>query len=153
AKWVAQMFAQHVPLDRAGEGPREVLSVDRVVGSHWFQQLLHRDEEGRYLRMPLVYHLVERRWIHVSGAFLTPETGKFFHKTAMSNESCAFCHNPRVDMRPRPIPGRWPGYDPQVGELGISCEACHGPGERHVRAHQNPAHRLAQHYAGEADPT
>ncbi len=37
--------------------------------------------------------------------------------------------------------------------MGISCEACHGSGERHVLAHQNPARRIALHASGKADPT
>jgi predicted CXXCH cytochrome family protein len=152
-EWAGKMYSRGVSLEKAGEAPRREFSVDRVVGSHWFQQFLHADEEGRYFRLPVVYHLVERRWIHVSGTFLAPDKGYFFDKFAVWNESCVFCHNTRVAKNPRPAPGRWPGYDTEVAELGIACEACHGPGERHVRAHQNPARRLAQHYAGTADPT
>lgn len=45
--------------------------------------------------------------------------------------------------------------DSQVAELGIACEACHGPGARHVAANGDPARRYALHLAGAeaADPT
>ncbi|MSQ94850.1 MAG: hypothetical protein EXR98_09880 [Gemmataceae bacterium] len=150
--WEEHIMRQGLPLDKAGPAPRRKLSVDRIVGSHWFQQLLHRDEKGRYLRLPMVYHIVENRWIHVNGAFLGPSR-HYFGQTAIWNETCVFCHNTRPIKNPLITPGQPPGYATEVGELGISCEACHGAGERHVRAHQNPARRLAQHYSGEADLT
>ncbi len=152
-QWAMQKTRQGIPLDQAGEGPRQVFSVDRLVGSHWFQQLLHRDEHGRYKRLPLAYHIVEGRWIHLNGAFLSPDSADFFTKDAIWNESCVFCHNTRPSKNPEPVPGQMPGYRTEVGELGIACEACHGAGERHVLAHQNPARRIALHASGKADPT
>jgi predicted CXXCH cytochrome family protein len=142
-----------MPLGNARREERHVFPIDLVVGSHWFQQMMAADDQGRYLRLPQVYHLVEKRWIHISGAFLEPDTGKFFHNGMVWNESCLFCHNTRVSKNAVPIPGQPPGYRTTVAELGISCEACHGAGERHVVAHRNPARRLAQHSTGDPDPT
>jgi predicted CXXCH cytochrome family protein len=152
-EWEIHRTRQGIPLDKAGVPPSRVFSVDRLVGSHWFQQMMHRDDQGRYLRLPLAYHLVEKRWIHINGAFLMPDPKTFYSKTVVWNETCLYCHNTRPIKNPEPIPGDMPAYRTEVGELGIACEACHGPGDRHVRAHQNPARRLAQHYAGEGDPT
>jgi predicted CXXCH cytochrome family protein len=151
--WEMTMTNQGISLDRAGPGPRRVFSVDRLVGSHWFQQMLHRDDHGRYLRLPLVYHIVEKRWIHVNGVFLYPNREVFHSRVSIWNETCVYCHNTRPSKNPEFFPDGVPGYRTEVGELGIACEACHGSGERHVRAHQNPARRLAQYYSGEADPT
>jgi predicted CXXCH cytochrome family protein len=151
--WEMQAARQGVPLDKVGKGPRRVYSVDRLVGSHWFQQMLHRDDHGRYARLPLVYHVVEKRWIHINGVFLFPNKDVFHSRIACWNESCVYCHNTRPSKNPLTFPDGQPGYNTEVGELGISCEACHGAGEGHVRAHQNPARRMAQHYSGEVDPT
>src|SRR5262245_59447093 len=42
--------------------PRFVkLSVDRLVGSHWIQECMHRTPQGRFVRLPVLYHIVERR--------------------------------------------------------------------------------------------
>jgi predicted CXXCH cytochrome family protein len=127
--------------------------VDRLVGSHWFQQMLHLDEQGRYLRLPLLYHLVERRWLHFESAFLTPESENFNSGFSVWNETCLYCHNTRPAMNPQVLPDQYPGYRTEVGELGIACEACHGAAQRHVLAHQNPVRRLEQRYSGEGDPT
>jgi predicted CXXCH cytochrome family protein len=53
-------------------------------------------------------------------------------------------------------PGRDPSigdFDTQVAELGIACEACHGPAEAHVERHRNPVTRFAQHLSQALDPT
>ncbi len=152
-KWEFRIAEQGIPYDRAGPAPRKVYRVERLVGSHWFQQMLHCDEYGRYIRLPLAYHIVEGRWIHVNDAFLAPDKQKFYSKTAIWNETCVYCHNTRPNKNPQPVPGQMAGYRTEVGELGIACEACHGSGERHIRAHRNPARRLAQQWSGAADPT
>ena len=151
--WELQVLRSGVPLEKAGPIHRSVISVDRLVGSHWLQQTFQRGEAGRYLRLPFVYHLGEKRWIHVNGAFLSPNSQQFFAMGTLWNASCLYCHNTRPVGNPYPIPGELPGYNTTVGELGIACEACHGASERHVRVNQNPARRLAQLSSGEADPT
>ena len=153
-EWEGQVLSRGVPLAKAGPIQRATISVDRVVGSHWLQQAFHLAPNGRYLRLPLVYHLVEKRWIHINGAFLMPNSSKFFAKFTFWNASCLYCHNTRPAGNPYPIPNQEvPGYNTTVGELGISCEECHGASERHVHAQQNPARRLAQFASEDADPT
>jgi predicted CXXCH cytochrome family protein len=135
----------------SGPPRMQTFRVERLVGSHWFQECMARDPAGRYWRLPLSYHLVEGRWIHTNGAFLAPDTDDFWSKTSIWNETCLFCHNTRPSKRPVRRRAGPPGYDSEVVELGIACEACHGPGEEHVRANHNPARRLA--LRGQGDPT
>jgi predicted CXXCH cytochrome family protein len=118
--------------------------VDRLVGSHWVQECLHREPSGRYVRLPVLYHIVEKRWVHANGAFLAPDSDDFWDKSRATswNDTCLYCHNTGPSKNPRHGPGG-PGYDTKVAELGISCEACHGPGGEHVRVNANPARRLA----------
>lgn len=115
-------------------GVTQQLSVDRIVGSHWFQQFLHHEADGTYIRLPVAYHLVEQRWVHISGLFLAPERNEFFTNVMRWNETCLYCHNTRPSKNPlRGLGGEPSGYETSVGELGISCEACHGAGAKHVR--------------------
>jgi predicted CXXCH cytochrome family protein len=126
----------------------KAFSVDRVVGSHWLQEYLHRDPSGRYIRLPLLYHLGEKRWVHNLGAFLAPDSDDYWARSrgANWNESCLYCHNTEPVKNPtRDVRGRVAGYDTTVTELGIACAACHGPGEEHV--HSQTAGRTL----GEAD--
>ncbi|HXG48781.1 MAG TPA: C cytochrome precursor, partial [Methylomirabilota bacterium] len=43
--------------------------------------------------------------------------------------------------------------DTRTAELGIACEACHGPAERHLKAHESPLHRVIARRQDHADPT
>jgi predicted CXXCH cytochrome family protein len=136
--------------------PLRKYKVERLVGSHWFQECLTKDETGRYWRLPLSYHIVEGRWIHTNGAFLAADTDDFWSKSTVWNESCVFCHNTKPSKQPITWSlgtRRGRGYDTTVAELGIACEACHGPGSTHVRINQNPARRFAVRQSEAGDPT
>jgi predicted CXXCH cytochrome family protein len=149
--WAARARKAGLPPEAWESSPRKTFSVDRLVGSHWFQECLHKDDEGRYWRLPLSYHLVEKRWVHTNAAFLAPDTDDFYAKSTLWNESCVYCHNTRPSKNPRPVPRGPRGYRTEVAELGIACEACHGPGERHARLNQNPAGRLGVRQGGGPD--
>ena len=41
----------------------------------------------------------------------------------------------------------------RVAELGIACEACHGPAGTHAEKNRSPLHRYAMHCQREGDPT
>lgn len=152
--WEEQTRAKGIAFDKAGSMPRRKFSVDMLVGSHWMQQYFHLAKSGRYVRLPVVWHIAEKRWMHINGAFLKPNQPQFFAGASFWNASCIYCHNTRPAGNPIPIPNEpIPGYDSKVGELGIACEQCHGASERHIEAHQNPARRLAFIGSGEADPT
>ncbi len=125
--------------DRAGPPRYRRFSVDRLVGSHWVQEYMHKEPNGRFVRLPVLYHIAEKRWTHAHGAFLAPESDDFWGKSRgfAWNDTCLFCHNTTPAKNPvfGSRPGQLVGYDTKVAELGISCEACHGPGGTHVRLH------------------
>src|SRR5205823_3210998 len=41
----------------------------------------------------------------------------------------------------------------RVAEIGIACEACHGPAEAHVEANRNTLRRYVEHLSGGRDDT
>ncbi len=131
------------------------LSVDRLVGSHWLQECMHRDDAGTLHRLPVLWHVGEQKWLHSNGAFLIPDSFDFWQmcRGTVWNNTCLFCHNTGPASNPVRQGGRVVGYRTEVAELGISCEACHGPGEEHVRINQNPARRLQLQQCGEGDPS
>ncbi len=149
-------------------GPELTAIVTRTVGSRRYQQYL-AEADGALWRLPLAYHIEERRWFPMNGAFLTPDPdderradegagpqrprfagGAFDRHVTRWNDNCVFCHNVA------PNPGRAPEsgtFHTTVAELGVACEACHGPGAAHVRANQDPLRRYTLHETGAADPT
>jgi predicted CXXCH cytochrome family protein len=143
-----------------GEGPSaETVEVARTVGSHRYQQYLAKDDD-LYFRLPVAWHVEERRWFHMNGAFLTPDPepldrgaqveSRDYHRHVVRwNDNCVFCHNVA------PNPGRTGDrFETTVAELGVACEACHGPGTEHARLNRDPMRRYSLHLdEDESDPT
>ena len=153
---------------RAGQAPR-VATVVRTVGSRRYQQYLTR-EGDTYWRLPVAYQVEEKRWFPMTSAFLFSDPdpasggrlggasdgrpvfggGDFDRHVARWNDNCVFCHNVA------PHPGRDPvsgTFATTVAELGVACEACHGPGAEHVSGNADPARRFVLYAAPRADPT
>ena len=121
--------------------------VELTVGSHRYQQYVARLDTGagplERWRLPVAWHVAEQRWIHLGGAFLVPdgtpgEASDLLRFMARWNDNCIFCHNTE------PVPGLAEDGElrSEVGELGIACEACHGPASSHVERHASPMRRL-----------
>jgi predicted CXXCH cytochrome family protein len=148
-----------------GAPPRTV-EVVRTVGSRRYQQYLARVDDS-YWRLPVAWHVEEKRWFPMTGAFLFSDPsgeggraaepgrpvfggGDFDRHVTRWNDNCVFCHNVGPDPARDPQSGR---FATTVAELGIACEACHGPGAEHVAANGNPLRRWALESGGGADPT
>lgn len=137
--------------------PRTVFRVDRVVGSHHMQVYLTRFNNGLYTVLPLVWHVGENRWISRQASFLHREAPRLFAQCTTWNNNCIYCHNTKPNPGLIPTPG-YPHtstgiWKSKVEELGIACEACHGPGDPHIEANRNPFRRYALHQAGSDDAT
>jgi predicted CXXCH cytochrome family protein len=143
------------------EGPAQWSArVERSVGSHRYQQYLARDGD-LYFRLPIAWDVRAERFIHMNGAFLTPDpelaanSGRVSHQdynrhVTRWNDNCVFCHN----VHPNPGLNAETGvFATQVAELGVACEACHGPAAEHVAQNKNPLRRYALHTSARADPT
>jgi hypothetical protein len=66
------------------------------------------------------------------------------------HNNCIECHSTAGLPEHDPTIG---AYRPEVAELGIACEACHGPADEHIRANQDPRRRYRLRLTGEPDPT
>jgi hypothetical protein len=101
-----------------------------VTGSHHMQVFWIPSGQGNaQVGFPFTWLIPEKRWVPRNSTFIRPPD--FVHRPEMWNVICSRCHStgpePRMDSVARRL-------DTRVAELGISCEACHGPGERHVIA-------------------
>lgn len=101
-----------------------------VTGSHHMQVFWIPSGEGNaQIGFPFTWLISERRWVPRNSTFVRPP--EVAHRAEVWNVICSRCHatavEPRVDNRTHTVSTR-------VGELGIACEACHGPGQRHVNA-------------------
>ncbi len=138
--------------------PRLTAQVVMLTGSHhlqtyWIRRPAGEDtwwrpDDGAYQQLPWVWLVEEGRWIPTQDSFVTPATHKVLPGLQW-NTSCNQCHS--VGTRPHLANDR---FDTRTADLGIACEACHGPGAAHVAANRSPLRRYLQHLDGEAaDPT
>jgi len=122
--------------------------VDRVTGSRRMQQFESKSDD-RFVRLPIAWSIAERRWFHLAEAFFHPDGDDFHAHRAVWDLNCIFCHTTR------PVPGldARERLASRPAELGVACEACHGPGEEHARRMRSPLRRYAMRFSGEDDPT
>jgi predicted CXXCH cytochrome family protein len=124
--------------------------ISLVTGSHHMQAYWVSSEVGNgQLSLPFTYLFDDRRWVPRGDVFLhPPESGR--HQIQVWNVSCIRCHT--TAGQPLALVGG-KALTSRVGEMGIACEACHGPAEQHIAANQNPLRRYLLHLRGGGDPT
>lgn len=114
--------------------------IDRRIimttGSHLMQMYWYAGTDGRELgQLPIAWLCETEEWVPRDALFISPPPQPLRPTMGRWNAVCIKCHTthgqPRVDPE-----GEQPA-DSHVGELGISCEACHGPGDEHVRWHRS----------------
>jgi len=134
------------------EGKDDATQLERRVamttGSHNYQLYwLESHEESGLAQFPLVYLRREKMWIPRKARFLQPPIESTPLETGRWKSHCIKCH--ATSGRKEDLASG----ETHVAELGISCEACHGPGAKHVEANRTPIRRYSLHLNGEPDPT
>jgi tetratricopeptide (TPR) repeat protein len=128
------------------EGPDGAMRDYEVLytfGVEPLQQYLVAFPGGRLQALSAAWDTSARRWFHVNPGPEAPP-GDWLHWTRPGqswNAMCADCHSTAVRK----------GYDPEKdayattwSELSVGCEACHGPGSRHVAWADRPAAERAE---------
>jgi predicted CXXCH cytochrome family protein len=118
------------PLAQKEPGPADGLDarISLVTGSHNMQVFWLPEGDGNMqLGFPFTWLIPEKRWVPRNSTFVRRPDVR--HQSEIWNVVCSRCHatgvEPHANIRERTV-------ETQVGELGISCEACHGPGQKHV---------------------
>ncbi len=141
-------FLAHL-LDRPGGEVRRTLRTVMTTGSHHLQNYWLAEDDGWYAPLPFTWHIRDGRWVPTPDSFLQPDTAGTTPFVTW-NDGCVYCHavggaGGVSDDGRRAATG--------VAELGIACEACHGPGAAHVAANRNPVRRYGLHLGAGEDPT
>ncbi|MEN8244631.1 MAG: tetratricopeptide repeat protein [Thermodesulfobacteriota bacterium] len=112
-------------------GERDDFEVKYTFGFRPLQQYLVPFPGGRLQCLPIAWDVERKEWYHLyPDEKLLPEDWLYWTNNAQNwNGMCAECHSTNLKK----------GYDPQTdtyqttwSEINVSCEACHGPGSRHV---------------------
>ncbi len=123
--------------------------VTLLTGSHHMQTFWVGGKDGNLqFGIPFSWLKEEQRWVPRNATFLMdPLLPPPFQ---MWNMNCLRCHT--TAGQPRPDDSGAPILDTQVAEIGIGCEACHGPAERHIALHRNPLERWTTRLKGSKTP-
>lgn len=120
-----------------------------TTGSHREQTYwVHGKRQGELRLVPVVWLVGAARFVERRDAFLTPPDAPL--PRVRWNSNCIACHAVAGE------PGHDLGADAfrtRAADLGVACEACHGPGSVHVDRHRDPVARYMQHASAEGDPT
>jgi len=112
-------------------GETEEFEIAYTFGAEPLQQYLIRFPGGRLQALSTAWDVVRGEWFHLYPGQDIP-SDDWLHWTRGGqnwNGMCAECHSTNLVK----------GYDPTTktfettwSEIDVSCEACHGPGSRHV---------------------
>ncbi len=121
--------------DASGQMTR--FEVMGVAGIAPLQQYLVETEPGRVQALDLAWDVEQERWYHLYPDAELP-AGSGLHWTGPYkswNARCAECHATSYDKN---FTFQTQTYDSSQAEIGVGCEACHGPGEAHLAWAENP---------------
>lgn len=120
------------------DGVARDYEVSGVVGVAPLQQYIVETGPGRVQALDVVWDVERKRWYHLyPDQELRPGDGLHWtgpYKTW--NARCAECHATGYEKNYDPRTRR---YGSRQAEIGVGCEACHGPGEAHVAWARTPA--------------
>ncbi|MGI9511071.1 MAG: tetratricopeptide repeat protein, partial [Geminicoccaceae bacterium] len=113
------------------DGSQRRFEIEAVVGIAPLQQYLVATEEGRLQALDVAWDAVQERWYHLyPDQELRPGDGLHWTGPYKSwNARCAECHATGFVKNYDPRARR---YASEQAEIGVGCEACHGPGEAHL---------------------
>lgn len=127
-------------------GPK-VLEVTGVAGIAPLQQYLVETEPGRLQSLDIVWDQEKKAWYHLYPEQDLPPTDGF-HWTGPYknwNARCAECHATGFE---KAYDARAREYNSTQAEIGVGCEACHGPGEAHVSQVNAPSSQSVSLFPG-----
>jgi tetratricopeptide (TPR) repeat protein len=119
------------------DGKLEAFEVKYTAGVEPLQQYLVETAPGRLQALDIAWDTERRRWYHLyPDQQLEADNGLHWTGPYKNwNARCAECHATGFEKNYDP---RTMTYASRQAEKGVTCEACHGPGEAHVSWAQSP---------------
>ncbi len=110
-----------------GDRPPERFEVHYTLGARRAQGYLSKLPDGRIYVLPAFWHREQQRWFDWKEITPVPDTDEDLRQ--IWNITCFNCHATNLaknfDVATKIYRTSWT-------EMGVACEACHGPGKAHV---------------------
>jgi predicted CXXCH cytochrome family protein len=118
------------------DGSQITHTVHSIGGTHPLLHMIIETQPGRLQSFDVTWDVEAKRWFHLyPDQDLPPDDG--YHWTGPYknwNGRCAECHatgfEKNYDIQTR-------SYSSTQAEMGVGCEACHGPANAHLRRQAN----------------
>ena len=124
-------IARPANVDSPSKG--KIFKIVLMTGAHHQQAFWCETDRARAIgKIPFIWITKEKRWVPYGSIFFLPNS-PLSMRGGIWNRNCLKCHV----VGPQPRFDKEKGFDTHVGEFGISCEACHGPGEAHATFQRN----------------
>ncbi|MDH3344744.1 MAG: multiheme c-type cytochrome [Desulfobacteraceae bacterium] len=127
-------FFVHAPGPNGEMGEFE---VTHTFGWYPLQQYLVPFPGGRLQCLPIAWDVREKKWYHLySKDALDPKDWLYWTNAGQNwNGMCAECHSTNLKKN---YDLKTDTYQTSWSDIDVGCEACHGPGSRHVEWAQMP---------------
>jgi len=113
------------------DGKTGDFEITHTFGWHPLQQYLVPFPGGRWQCLPIAWDVIKKTWYHLTpDAPPDPKDWLYWTNAGQNwNGMCAECHstNLKKNYDPHSVT-----YQTTWSDVDVGCEACHGPGSRHV---------------------
>ena len=115
-----------------GQNEYQDFEINYTFGVYPLQQYLIEFPDGNYQTLQACWDSEKNRWMDVQPRFdIAHDEWLHWTRGAMTwNSMCADCHSTNLRKN---YDHNTNSYQTTFSEIDVSCEACHGPGEEHVR--------------------
>jgi len=122
---------------RGPEGKMGDFEVSHTFGWFPLQQYLVPFPGGRFQCLPIAWDVSKKKWYHLYPKEpLDPKDWLYWTNAGQNwNGMCAECHSTNLKKN---YDVKTDTYETTWSDIDVGCEACHGPGSRHVRWAEMP---------------
>ena len=112
-------------------GEMAEFEISHTFGWYPLQQYLIEFPGGRMQCLPIAWDDKKKQWFHLyPDLTLDPEEWIYWTNQGQNwNSMCADCHSTELQKNYNPVTEN---YDTKWAEIDVGCEACHGPGSKHL---------------------
>jgi hypothetical protein len=113
------------------DGKMGEFEITHTFGWYPLQQYLVPFPGGRLQCLPVAWDVKEKQWYHLyPDSPIDPKDWLYWTNAGQNwNGMCAECHSTNLKKN---YDTQTESYATTWSEIDVSCEACHGPGSRHV---------------------
>ncbi len=118
------------------DGKMGHFQITHTFGWYPLQQYLVPFPGGRLQCLPITWNDREKKWYHLFPDISDPDDWLYWTNAGQNwNGMCAECHSTNLKKN---YNIQTDTYDTSWSEINVGCEACHGPGSRHVAWAETP---------------